>query len=101
MLSATISSPDDTTTKTRHQRNASRIKAAGLHVDVAELTGPSGPARPRPDLLHLVADLGQAELHLGQLEVERKVLVFVILTVLVQGSCSLLVALRRPSLVTC
>lgn len=70
-------------------------------MGVAELTGPSGPARPRPDLLHLVADLGQAELHLGQLEVEREVLVFVVLPVLLQGRCGLLVALRRPSLVTC
>lgn len=59
-----------------------------------ELTGPSGPALPHPDVLHLVPDLSQAELHLRQLEVEGEVLVLVVV-LLLQRSRGLLVALRR------
>lgn len=62
---------------------------------IVELTRPSGPALPRSDILHLVPDLRQAKLYLTQLEVERELLVFISLPILLQGSRGLLVTLRR------
>lgn len=81
-----------------HQSKPSKIKATAMELNGAELTGSSGPALPHPDLLHLVADLGQAELHLGQLEVEGELLVLVTLLGLLQGSRGLLVTLSKRSL---
>lgn len=62
---------------------------------MVELTRPSGPALPCSDILHLVPDLRQAKLYLTQLEMERELLVFIVLPILLQGSRGLLVTLRR------
>lgn len=105
MLSAASRSPEESGTKT-----TGRIQTLNLSLDTpvdnSGLTGISGTSRtsgppgadlPGPDFIGLVLQLGQAVLHVLQVEVEGQlqVLVHVLLLAILERSRGVLVALRR------